>query len=60
MMDHLNFITAWEAGEIESEDELVAGFQSMIDDGTAWELQGTYGRTAERLISAGYCTPPTQ
>lgn len=60
MPDHLNFIMAWEAGEIESEDALVTGFQSLIDDGTAWTLQGCYGRMAESLISAGYCTPPTQ
>ena len=60
MTDHLDFIMAWEAGEIESEDDLVTGIQSMIDDGTVWQLQGSYGRMADRLITAGYCQPPTQ
>ena len=60
MTDHLDFIMAWEAGEIESEADLVAGFQSMIDDGTVWQLQGCYGRMADQLITAGYCQPPTQ
>ena len=55
-MDHVDFIMAYEAGEIESEDEMVEGFQSLIDSGVAWQLQGHYGRTAAALIEAGLCT----
>lgn len=55
-MNHLDFIMAFEQGEVD-EDELVAGFQAMIDDGTVWQLQGIYGRTAARLIETGLCTP---
>ena len=53
-MDTVTFIMEFEGGEL-SEEELVTGFQSLIDSGTAWSLQGFYGRTAEALIEAGYC-----
>lgn len=56
--DSVAFIMAYEGGELESEDELVEGFQHLIDSGLAWSLQGHYGRTAQQLIDAGYCTRP--
>lgn len=54
-MNHIDFIMALEGGEIESEEELAAGMQAMINDGTAWQLQGSYGRLASQLIEAGLC-----
>jgi len=54
-MDDLDFIIAYEGGEITDED-LITGFQSLINSGLAWTLQGHYGRTAAALIQAGYCT----
>lgn len=58
MVGHLEFITAWETGELnDNTDAIAAGFQAMIDDGTVWGLQGTYGRTAADLIEAGLCRP---
>lgn len=48
------FIMAYEAGEL-SEDEIIEGFQSLIDSGVVWTLQGSYGRMAARLIEAGVC-----
>jgi len=33
----------------------VAMFQEMINDGTVWQLQGSYGRTAQALIAGGIC-----
>ena len=29
-------------------------FAELISSGTAWKLQGSYGRTASALIDAGY------
>ncbi len=54
-MDHLDFIMSYEQGDLD-EEQVVAGFQEMIDDGFVWSLQGHYGRTAAALIDAGNCT----
>lgn len=35
--------------------EYIAGFQGLIDSGDAWKLEGSVGRTAMELISAGHC-----
>ena len=47
-------IIDYENGNL-SEEETTAMFQAMIDDGTVWQLQGSYGRTAAALIAAGEC-----
>jgi len=52
--DVVGFIMDFESGDI-SEGRLIEGFQHLIDDGTVWQLQGFYGRTAEALIEQGYC-----
>lgn len=54
----VNFILDYESGEIDDDETIIAGFQCMINDGTVWHLQGSYGRTAQQLIEAGYCTQP--
>lgn len=54
--DTVGFIMAYEDGELE-DDDVVAGFQHLINDGTAWSLQGSYGRMAVALIEAGLCVP---
>jgi hypothetical protein len=43
----------YEAGDLSAEKTLEL-FSSLIKSGLAWSLQGHYGRTAERLIDAGY------
>ena len=55
MSDLVGKIMAYEDGEMDQE-EAVSFFQELINDGTAWTLQGHYGRTAKALIEAGYCT----
>lgn len=35
--------------------EIAGFFQSGIDSGIVWDLQGSYGRTAQALINAGVC-----
>jgi len=52
----LDFIMAYEDGSLD-EDEIIVGFQKLIDNGMAWTLQGSYGRMAVSLIEAGLCTP---
>ena len=59
-MNHLDFILKFEGGELESHEEFVEGFQELIDDGTVWQLQGMYGRTAVQLLEAGECLPASR
>ena len=53
--DQVGFIMTYEDGELD-EDQVVEGFQSLIDSGIVWSLQGSYGRTASALIEAGLCS----
>ncbi len=48
-------IIAYEQGELE-EEEIIELFQNLVDTGMAWQLQGSYGRTACALIEAGLVT----
>ena len=40
----------------ESEEQYVQAWQFLIDTGTAWSLQGWFGRTAMAMIEQGLCT----
>lgn len=53
----INKIIAYENGEL-NEDDTIAFFQTLVDTGMAWSLQGHYGRTAAALIEAGLVTAP--
>lgn len=46
-------IIAYENGELGFES-VVELFQHLVDSGLAWELQGSYGRTAQRLLDDGF------
>lgn len=54
-MNQLDKIIAYEQGDLD-EDECIALFQDLINSGLAYQLQGSYGRTASYLIQNGYCT----
>ena len=54
--DIVSQIVRFEMGQLD-EDETVELFQHLIDNGLAWKLQGSYGRTAVALIEDGLCTP---
>lgn len=55
--DELDFIMRFEDGKV-SEAELIEGFQHLVNNGHAWQLQGMYGRVAAELIEAGWVHDP--
>ncbi len=55
----VSWIVEYEAGELDHE-QIVEGFQKMIDDGSVWQLQGHYWRMARNLISVGLCERPNR
>lgn len=55
--DTVSFIMGYEADEL-THEEVVEGFQKLIDSGIVWNLQGSYGRKARELIASGECTQP--
>ena len=54
-MNTLDFILAYENGELDRE-EIVAGFQCLIDSGAIAFLQGFYQRQALELLKSGECS----
>lgn len=49
----------WEMTSYEpSEEVAIEAWQHLIDTGTAWQLQGSFGRTAAHLIEQGIFSPP--
>jgi hypothetical protein len=50
-------IMKFEDGEM-TDDEVIALFQELVNNGMAWTLQGYYGRIATTLIDQGLVTLP--
>jgi len=55
--DLVDLIMDLESGQL-SEEGIIDLFQLLVDTGLAWELQGSYGRTAQQLLDAGLILPP--
>jgi hypothetical protein len=48
----------WEMTSYEpSEEAFIEACQLLIDNGSAWTLQGRVGRTCARMIETGHCHP---
>ncbi len=54
--DLIGKIIDLENGKLD-DDQAIALFQELVDTGLAWQLQGSYGRTAQELIERGLVTP---
>tara|TARA_R110002153_G_scaffold1580_20_gene8189 strand:+ start:1619 stop:1810 length:192 start_codon:yes stop_codon:yes gene_type:complete len=55
----INQIVSYENGTLDNE-ATIALFQSLVDTGLVWELQGSYQRTAVDLIEQGLVTNNTE
>ena len=51
-MNQIDKIIAYEQGELDDAETLEL-FQALVNNGMAWTLQGSYGRTAMSLLEAG-------
>ena len=58
-MPDVEKIIAFEAGELDN-DETLELFAGLVRSGMAWQLQGSYGRTAAALIDGGFISPEGQ
>ncbi len=41
--------------ETDDEERIREAWQTLIDTGTCWRLQGWFGRAARDLIESGFC-----
>lgn len=57
-MDTFTATMICEGMEEADEDTRIEAWQHLIDTGVAWQLQGSFGRTAQNLIDQGICTRP--
>jgi len=59
-MDTLTATLIIEGVEPETyEGQIVDAWQHLIDTAVVWNLQGSYGRTAQALIERGVCVAPS-
>ena len=53
-MDIFDAIIDIECNDV-TQERYIECYQTLIDSGVVWELQGSHGRTASMLISQGLC-----
>lgn len=56
-VDQFEAMMAWEEGDLSEEGTIIL-FQSLVDTGLVWKLQGCYVRTAQALIEKGLVALP--
>lgn len=56
LMNLTSKIMDFESGKL-SEEKIFELFQELVDTGMAWQLQGYYGRLAQKLIEMGLIEP---
>jgi len=56
MMPDVDDVIRYEQGEMDVEETIVF-FGKLVESGMAWQLQGSYGRTAKSLIVQGILSP---
>ncbi len=55
-MDIMTAINIVEGIEESEEYEVIEAWQTLVDTGVAWQLQGSYGRMAIQMIEDGVIT----
>lgn len=55
----LSFIMDMEAGVDLSADDVIYGYQQLINSGVIYQLQGSWQRAAQAMVKSGHCTIPT-
>ena len=55
-MDQFTAVMIAEGVDEADEETTIAAWQSLIDSGLVWQLQGFFGRTAAQLIEQGICS----
>jgi hypothetical protein len=58
LTNHKATMIAEGAQEPDYPEQYIEAWQHLINTGLVWQLQGFFGRTAQRLISDGICTMP--
>jgi hypothetical protein len=54
VFDVVGFIMDADMGNL-SDEAMIEGMQHLIDSGTVGQMQGSWGRLANRMIEAGLC-----
>ena len=52
-MDMYTAVAIAEGMQDADDEEMLDAYQYLVDTGTIWKLQGSFGRVAQHLIDAG-------